>query len=313
MFTDSTVLFASGIIWNNVQIKGMADPSYDATKVVVEMNEINIVLPRITYVLGDMIVVWRAWIIHEEGSWFRVALAVCAMISATVSIVDAVLSSLNNSASVIFANASLTFEMMLPASLLFTNFIATSTIGYKTWVYRKFIKIHLEDSYKHNNGFKVEQILIILLESGIVYCFLWILVIVTKTSSVIQASYQVGAYVGILMPHAASMYPTTIVLLTALQMTYCDTTLKGDFSQHGEEGRGRRSRPSNFTMSLRFGEAARSPSASTIDIAIEPSREMESRGSREMDEVDDGIGTRSPQAGKNLDMIECICKGDENV
>ncbi|KAF5318284.1 hypothetical protein D9758_019094 [Tetrapyrgos nigripes] len=171
-------------------------------------------------------------------------------------------------------NASLTFEMMLPASLLFTNFIATSTIGYKTCS----SKIHLEDSYKHNNGFKVEQILIILLESGIVYCFLWILVIVTKTSSVIQASYQVGAYVGILMPHAA------------INM--------GKKDEEDEAG------PSNFTMSLRFGEAARSPSASTIDIAIEPSREMESRGSREMDEVDDGIGTRSPQAGKNLDMIE---------
>jgi hypothetical protein len=29
------------------------------------------------------------------------------------------------------------------------------------------------------------------------------------------------------MPHAAGIYPTTIVLLTASQRTYCDSTLQG--------------------------------------------------------------------------------------
>ncbi|KAK7439005.1 hypothetical protein VKT23_017711 [Stygiomarasmius scandens] len=218
MFIGSTACYASGMIWNNIQIWQMAYPELDPFKTLYNMNIINIVFPRMTYILGDMIVVWRAWILYDSKPLIRIFLAFCITTVLVVSVVDSVLTTVNVDA--VLADVPLIFGLMLPVTLLFTNLSATLLIGYKVWHYRKFVKIHLGN---FSPSTQVERILIILVESGAFYCCLWVLVILTKNLS--SANIQIHAYLGILMPHMASIYPTLIILTTMRQNSHGDSTL----------------------------------------------------------------------------------------
>jgi len=44
---------------------------------------------------------------------------------------------------------------------------------------------------------------------------------------------SVLSFLGLIAPHTASMYPTAIILLSALQKTHCDTTLQGPMQTQG--------------------------------------------------------------------------------
>ncbi|THV02289.1 hypothetical protein K435DRAFT_836507 [Dendrothele bispora CBS 962.96] len=194
MFVCSTMNFAAEFRFDLVQIQTLVNPDYDPMGEMIKWEILAIVFSTISYILGDAIVVWRAWILFDGQQLYRVLLSAC------------ILGSLG--------------------ALILTNAVATCLIGYKAWYYRNFIKTHLGGINRRN---KVEHILILLIEGGVIYCVLWVLILLAQLHGVFN---DLGsAILQAISPHATSMYPTIIILFSALQKSHCETTLLGNSYQ----------------------------------------------------------------------------------
>ncbi|KAJ6567049.1 hypothetical protein B0H19DRAFT_717270 [Mycena capillaripes] len=103
----------------------------------------------------DIIVVWRAWVIWHENRIVHAALA-------------------SEFQHVHYDKFEQNF--LGTFGLLVTNFFSTALISYKLWYYRRNVKIYIN---RQGNGHtKVESVLILLMETGGIYCIFWILLMV---------------------------------------------------------------------------------------------------------------------------------------
>ncbi|THU78027.1 hypothetical protein K435DRAFT_811918 [Dendrothele bispora CBS 962.96] len=87
-------------------------------------------MERLNYVMGDVVVVWKAWVLFPQ----RLAVKVTLSISLLGSFVGAFLE-LGLLAKEVSENFSYTGNktMTLTVPLIFTNFTATALIGFKAW------------------------------------------------------------------------------------------------------------------------------------------------------------------------------------
>jgi hypothetical protein len=154
---------------------------------------------------------------------------------------------------------------------------------------------------------QAEEFLILFLESGIIYSIIWVIIISPGINNrLIALLFQVVAllsivsdifsplaqdYLGVMIPHLATIYPTAIILLTALNKSHCDSTLKGQ----------------SFSQSLQFAQA---PAASAPDSTqSQPAGEIHS-SSNDL-EIGDIAGESHP--GPDYDVAssqECQCGGN---
>ncbi|THU76241.1 hypothetical protein K435DRAFT_705252, partial [Dendrothele bispora CBS 962.96] len=127
------------------------------------------------FIISDILVVWRAWILFPQNTLVQLFLFLCTLgtCGAIIQelIIDYVLvETLDDPYWVEVSHAIYT---ALP---LFTNIVATLLIGYKTWsLFRSFyldIKKNLGST--HGNGSKALKLLVFLAESGLIYCSIWV-------------------------------------------------------------------------------------------------------------------------------------------
>ncbi|KAJ7589523.1 hypothetical protein C8J56DRAFT_889067 [Mycena floridula] len=191
---------------------------------------INIFL-RLNYLISDSIVVWRAWILWTNHVWVHGLLSLCLI----------------GSLEVLFGKAKAagsTQSLILTLPLFLTNFIATVLMECKVWQYRVEIKRNLEIGKKTT---KVEKILILLTESGAIYCMLWMSYYLKKmihtsflcfkiVTLVINATKPGDSLASItvtaLLPELTILYPTIMILLVALEKVNLESTVTAPpFSQ----------------------------------------------------------------------------------
>ncbi|KAK7438453.1 hypothetical protein VKT23_018066 [Stygiomarasmius scandens] len=241
IFLSSTATIVSNLIQDVVQIIGLGNPEYDFGPAKLKSNIASTFTTRISYLLGDTIVVWRAWILFDGQPYFRLVLAACLLSTLSGVIVN-----------IVFSMRSLLERgfrpkpgprIILPATLLVTNIVATSFIIYRIWHYRHSIKKDLGCSDSRRT--KIEKILILLVETGFLYSILWVrtrTLFARRQHFPIHGSCQIcdlialtnpqfydfSVFLGTILPHAAGIYPTAIILLSASQKSYCDTTLQGE-------------------------------------------------------------------------------------
>ncbi|THU84169.1 hypothetical protein K435DRAFT_928816 [Dendrothele bispora CBS 962.96] len=130
-------------------------------------------LQRLNYLLSDAVIVWRALVLFPEYRHVKFILIICMIVStdnlqafyAAGTFVDCILA-----ANTIFHNPNssggknLNLTMTLP--LLITNMISTLLIGSQVRSY------HMFNSTPGTTS-KARRILILLIESGTIYCLLW--------------------------------------------------------------------------------------------------------------------------------------------
>jgi len=75
-----------------------------------------------------------------------------------------------------------------------------------------------------------------------------------------------GPYLNVILPHMESIYPTTIILLTALRKTHCDSTLQ-TAEVTSRSLRFATAHNSQLSQSIRF--APRSETVQSLDIGSE--------------------------------------------
>ncbi|KAI0744355.1 hypothetical protein C8Q80DRAFT_1186454 [Daedaleopsis nitida] len=199
----------------------------------------------ISVTLGDAIVWWRVLVLWKT----RIVRMLCILlISATfVTGVVATTHACLVSGIVPVIGATLTGVTLTSDSLysgdkwglatcilsLVTNVAATSLIGYKAWHHRRLVAQHLRMGSTRT---RVERTLTLFVESGSVYCILWIFVVayqagsnassfIGSTKQVEESEYTRGFYYvveGCLIP-LIGIYPTLIIILVALDQSHCDT------------------------------------------------------------------------------------------
>ncbi|KAF5334582.1 hypothetical protein D9758_018128 [Tetrapyrgos nigripes] len=168
---------------------------------------------RVNYIVGDIIVVWRAWILFPGNLKIKMLLVLCLIASCGVFINGGrvIAYELKN----LDASVPATNVLILAMPLFFTNLVVTVLIGYKTWMYQQDIRKNLINT--SGSGPRLQKILLLLIESGMIYCILWMLdglLGFSSTSSSISTRV-----LGSAMPNLAGIYPNLIILIAMLEYT----------------------------------------------------------------------------------------------
>ncbi|THU87663.1 hypothetical protein K435DRAFT_867052 [Dendrothele bispora CBS 962.96] len=210
-FSLSSLVMVIEDIIRQIPSNGYNPP--DSGEIIALRTELEIgidFMNRLSYVMGDMVVVWRAWVLFPQGLPAKVALSICLMGSFVGTSLDIGLLTkglLENPS----YSGNKTETMILIVPLIFTNFTATTLIGFKTWYHFRSIQRNLGSTNKSPS--KVLKILWLLIESGLLYLALWIgyFVVALIQDSVTTANQ---AYHSI-MPGLVAIYPILIILAVA--------------------------------------------------------------------------------------------------
>ncbi|KAL1719716.1 hypothetical protein EV715DRAFT_198290, partial [Schizophyllum commune] len=97
----------------------------------------------------------------------------------------------------------MTRTLVMTVPLLFTNIVATTFIAVKVWWYRRDIKGALGLFARKS---QVERVLVLLLETGFIYCVLW-----SNDSGVGFTPMQI---LSVVIPFVTGLYPPVIVIIT---------------------------------------------------------------------------------------------------
>ncbi|KAI0368238.1 hypothetical protein BV20DRAFT_480744 [Pilatotrama ljubarskyi] len=207
------------------------------------------VASNVNIVLGDTIVWWRAWVLSPEKRAVRILSVVLLLGTSAMGFADtystcndhfyaipAVPSSQAPSApggrTIGPLNRYTLYGVIAVALSLLTSVSATAVIGYKTWQHRRFVK-----KYPHRSSRRtqVESILILLTESGVLYCLLLTVVVALGFKSLPGPKPHLAAigdlastlYIignGCLVP-IIGMYPVVVIPLVALERSCQDTQI----------------------------------------------------------------------------------------
>ncbi|KAJ7211455.1 hypothetical protein C8J57DRAFT_1483849 [Mycena rebaudengoi] len=108
--------------------------------------------------------------------------------------------------------------------LLVTNIVSASLMGYKMWQYQQQIKVQLD--FPKNKKTRVERILVILTESGMIYRLIWILFLYTILTN--QGEDTTGyKTVANMIPQLSAIFPVIIVLPVSFDRTHLESTVIG--------------------------------------------------------------------------------------
>ncbi|KAJ7592209.1 hypothetical protein C8J56DRAFT_1046578 [Mycena floridula] len=227
MLVASTTQMALNLAWDLIDLltAGLDPPNVE--RPLIAINILNDAMIKLNYLIGDSIVVWRAWVIWSHHSKVHALLIACLLgtfIGASIDLTFIILYDLS-----LFSDTprfpptgSRTLILTLP--LFLTNSVSTLSMGYKVWEYKVEIKQNL--GLSPNNRTKVERVLILLTESGSIYCLLWlsILVFTLKSSDDQSLSYQL---LTVILPQLVAIYPILIILLLALEKANLESTVNG--------------------------------------------------------------------------------------
>ncbi|KAI0808411.1 hypothetical protein C8Q74DRAFT_1189462, partial [Fomes fomentarius] len=121
---------------------------------------------------GDAIVWWRVWAVwqgHRMVSSVGVALLLATLgVDQYGELRQFMRGFFGGFVALFFGDA---YGVAASALTLLTNITATSLIGYQAWVNRRSIRDHLG---LHSLSSQLERVLSLLVESGVVYCVIWV-------------------------------------------------------------------------------------------------------------------------------------------
>ncbi|THV01580.1 hypothetical protein K435DRAFT_853596 [Dendrothele bispora CBS 962.96] len=168
-------------------------------------------MDRLNYVIGDIVVVWRAWVLFPRRMPVKVILSICLLGSFVGTFLEFGLFAkevLENP----FFNDNKTETMILTVPLIFTNFTATALIGFKAWHHFQSIQTNLGST--NGSPSKVLKILLLLIESGLLYLAFWIVYLVLGSTQDLDTTVNFSDYQSI-MPGLVAIYPILIILAVA--------------------------------------------------------------------------------------------------
>ncbi|KAF9013709.1 hypothetical protein BDZ89DRAFT_1118733 [Hymenopellis radicata] len=163
----------------------------------------TMILRRTDYFLSDAVVVWRTWCIWYDNVFVRAYLALVLLATGATSIATGILTGK--------VDWRVT-NMLGTFCLLVTNFSTTILCAYKVWHYRRFIKAAYGGRAKRTF---VENVLLVLVESGSIYCLFWLFLMLGDYSLFGDVRFELEYF----MPHFAGLYASAVIIIISLSKT----------------------------------------------------------------------------------------------
>ncbi|EIM91598.1 uncharacterized protein STEHIDRAFT_128430 [Stereum hirsutum FP-91666 SS1] len=183
-------------------------------------------LPIMNYILSDAIVVWRVWLLcHRRRAVLYVPI-VCFLATIVSAIVIAA-SDMKTVASQhgpsIDTEGFITShigDLLIWSLSAATNVWATSIVSFKAWWHSKSLAKLFDHSSKKT---RAEKLMALLVESGVLYCFIWV-------SFLFIVSFSAAGFLVMdgIMPQIAGIYPTILIVLVNFGKTHFETDLISD-------------------------------------------------------------------------------------
>ncbi|KAL1717439.1 hypothetical protein EV715DRAFT_203344 [Schizophyllum commune] len=224
-FSSTIAVFANAAFYLVELPSALGASERDVNGLLDRLEVLIAVARRSNYVMCDAVLVWRAWCLWQDHRLAKALLLTCMCGSIGGSITECVWAFWPNSPSAhSFESVSQYITMLIP--LLFTNIVATSLIGIKVWYYRREIKGSL-GVFKQRS--QAEKVLMVLLESGLVYCLFWVCDCITFATARTN-SFSISVPLGNAIHNIAGIYPTC-VLFVSLQGKTTQSLLSAQVSQ----------------------------------------------------------------------------------
>jgi len=182
---------------------------------VLNLYLAEVYLPMVNYLLSDAVVVWRAWTLWPHKKRFLFPLPIFLLFGSfvTMLIVGAMKVRAKSHDSDELEIALSDTQIVSWSLSLGTNFFATALIAWKTWVFRKNITQHIGES---DGRMRVEKVLSLLVESGVLYCFTQIALVVSWFVPLPNTTAWASDTFGAAAVQLAAIYPTVIIVLVSL-------------------------------------------------------------------------------------------------
>ncbi|THU87604.1 hypothetical protein K435DRAFT_867129 [Dendrothele bispora CBS 962.96] len=174
---------------------------------------------RLNFLLSDGIVVWRTWVLFPFDKLVKFTLVFCMLVASVCTCVDGAITASRTAFDILHSvGGPATRNLLMSLPLLFTNVLATGLIGYKAWSHRKAVKQNLLSTKTTMS--KALKTLWLMIESGLVYCIIWMAyIIVIETgpnSNDALATAPASIFISII-PLLAALFPALVILVTALE------------------------------------------------------------------------------------------------
>ncbi|KAN0129144.1 hypothetical protein V8E53_013015 [Lactarius tabidus] len=241
MFGTTTFMFALGIIalvlettLGFQQMQLMLNPDASGiwssyrTNVVIAVGA---TITRLMYILSDIICAWRAVVL-----WNRDKRVIAILLLFILGTTAAAGSDLGLSLRPLFDPSHYSIDddtnvkigeraLIMGGPTLATNLLSTGLIAWKAWKRRISVGKHLCGG---SGSLRVDRVFALLVESGFIYCCIWILYVIS--------AFQVLSGLGFIVMDAillfiSGLYPTLIVILVAMQKSpveHCSTHSTGE-------------------------------------------------------------------------------------
>ncbi|KAJ6481058.1 hypothetical protein C8R45DRAFT_780492, partial [Mycena sanguinolenta] len=175
-------------------------------------------------VVGDSVVIWRAWVLYPRARWVIALPCLMLLMSLIFSIITVFCLTgagfSNQTALAAGGGVCDHAELISWAFSFVTNATCTILIAHKAWLHRKLTKSlgSIASARMSTN-----RILSVLVESGFIYCLFWltqyILFVDVSRNSPIIYLYELCAGMG---DQISGMYPTLIIVIVNLHQSLWD-------------------------------------------------------------------------------------------
>ncbi|KAL1659400.1 hypothetical protein GGF50DRAFT_19736, partial [Schizophyllum commune] len=215
----TTTIFLLSTAWlistfNYTLIRVPVPPRPEDAALAMRLNKTDLTLSRINAILSDLIVVWRAWALWPDSLFVKSLLALCMTGTVAGTLGDIVLVHMGGST----RSMQLARLLLSILPILLTNIVATVVVSVKVWYYRRTIR----DCLAQPTSAPIEKVLLLIVESGGLYVAIWVIFLLLCLSD-LPAAFGAGgpispAYLmGSIIPSLSGIYPTAIIIITAMQ------------------------------------------------------------------------------------------------
>ncbi|KAL0063824.1 hypothetical protein AAF712_009269 [Marasmius tenuissimus] len=245
LFLASTALWAMGVSWLVIGVKtyflnvskgvplevieGIRDDSLSIFGLPMEL------LFLINMIVGDSVVIWRAWVICSSHRLQKLVLIPIAMLLASFAFTVIAANCLvtdgysGGTAKAVGARTCEWGEPIAWAISLLTNFTSTSLIAVVAWRHRRL----LNEGHMSARNSRSQQVLLTLVESGFIYCLVWL----TQVDIFLQVPYSytfkffIQNFFGPFGDQISGIYAMSIIILVNKKQSISDFTSMASRSQ----------------------------------------------------------------------------------
>ncbi|KAF5347034.1 hypothetical protein D9757_014338 [Collybiopsis confluens] len=172
----------------------------------------NFVAPGLLFLVGDVIVVWRAWVLLPTDKFYKFLLLVLMSAGSGINIADIVLDYKQVQQELHGITNSM--DWIIYVSSLLINLLATLLIWRKLWAHQRSVIFFVTRSRGHN----IQRIMILLIESGAFLGITQVMNLGFVTAGYYNSNPTLGFlyafhFFTALGPVATALYPLAVIIL----------------------------------------------------------------------------------------------------